>query len=603
MTHRKSAKRPPVRTDGPPRGSARRSRVRAWAVALGLLAATFLYLSIVVEPPLRYESAAPVFYLEGPFFWHAVTHPGGLLEYAAGGVAQADCDRWLGAALGTVVVGLIVLLGPRLASGRGEWVVGSLPGFIFLALLGRYDAPALEVGMGGLLVLAAVLVWRAGPRRVTGFRMAIFWGLAAGVFYSGGWLPALVFALLGGGLEVIRERRIRPALGCWLAGLFVVMASVWGYGSNPSNMLERWGSGWSLGLTVAFYLGLAVAGLARAWLTEWGRSESGTPEPPWMAALLCTLGAMLLIVSFDGRQKALLRIQCAANEGRWDEVLAVAAGLADVPAGARLRVERALYHRGRLCDDLFSFPRTQGADLLLNLQDGLDICLPMSDTLLEMGHVNLAERYAHEALEIQGERPEVLRRLALIQVIQGRPQAACIFLRRLALMPFHRKRAESQLRAIRADPVLTSDAALNQVRAVAVKTELEGTEFSAPVILGQAVASSPSNRMAFEYSVAQLLVTSQLEEVVRNLAQFRARGFRELPRHVEEALMLALARRRTSDPALDLHGYRVRPVTADRFKRYVELGQRTGVAEALLEPEFGDTFWFYSQFGRCYGRR
>ena len=51
---------------------------------------------------------------------------------------------------------------------------------------------------------------------------------------------------------------------------------------------------------------------------------------------------------------------------------------------------------------------------------------------LELGLVNEAEHQAHEALEVLGPLPVVLRRLAEINCLKGRPEVARVFLNALA---------------------------------------------------------------------------------------------------------------------------------------------------------------------------
>ena len=56
--------------------------------------------------------------------------------------------------------------------------------------------------------------------------------------------------------------------------------------------------------------------------------------------------------------------------------------------------------------------------------------------MFELGQVNEAEHMAQESLEFDGDRPDVLRVLAKINIIKGRPQAAAVFLNALRQIPF-----------------------------------------------------------------------------------------------------------------------------------------------------------------------
>ncbi|MFM1941737.1 MAG: hypothetical protein RI897_719 [Verrucomicrobiota bacterium] len=101
--------------------------------------------------------------------------------------------------------------------------------------------------------------------------------------------------------------------------------------------------------------------------------------------------------------------------------------MAVLPPETRIHLLRALYHRGVLLRDLFRHPLGAGEGLLPSLNsDGASVCLPLSDILMELGHHNLSLRYAHEALEVQGEQPVILERIAGINLLQGRSRAARI---------------------------------------------------------------------------------------------------------------------------------------------------------------------------------
>jgi hypothetical protein len=74
-----------------------------------------------------------------------------------------------------------------------------------------------------------------------------------------------------------------------------------------------------------------------------------------------------------------------------------------------------------------------------------------SETLLELGQVSEAERLAHEALELEGDRPDLLWVLAQINVLKDRPKAARIFLNALRQVPFQCERAETRPRELDRD--------------------------------------------------------------------------------------------------------------------------------------------------------
>ena len=74
------------------------------------------------------------------------------------------------------------------------------------------------------------------------------------------------------------------------------------------------------------------------------------------------------------------------------------------------------------------------------------------DIWLELGDVAEAELLACEALEMDGERPRNLQRLALINAVKGETEAARVFLDALALDPVRGRLGKRGLERLQADP-------------------------------------------------------------------------------------------------------------------------------------------------------
>ena len=76
---------------------------------------------------------------------------------------------------------------------------------------------------------------------------------------------------------------------------------------------------------------------------------------------------------------------------------------------------------------MFHYPQLASSDALL-LRDTAYDTSPLvadwrSDLYLDLGRVNESQRWAHEALAVEGETPRVLERMALVYVLNGNPDA------------------------------------------------------------------------------------------------------------------------------------------------------------------------------------
>ena len=88
-----------------------------------------------------------------------------------------------------------------------------------------------------------------------------------------------------------------------------------------------------------------------------------------------------------------------------------------------------------------------------------------SDIWIELGDVAEAELLAYETLELDGDRPRNLQRLALINTAKGKTEAARVFLGALALDPVRGQLGKRGLERLQADPELASDPEVQRLRA------------------------------------------------------------------------------------------------------------------------------------------
>jgi hypothetical protein len=591
-------------------------------VYLGLLVVVALY----VDPSLRYHGSNPMFYRDRDFFQQHMGDVGGPLRYAATLLAQMDYSRWAGATVFCGLIGALAWLTQRLAPRLRTEEIAHLPGALLLVLYVRYEAPVLELAAGLIAVLCLLAGWQRWAPTSGWGRSLVLGGLAALVWVALGTVFGLLFLVLGGLCAWASSREARSALACW--GWFVPAAwwLVNDQGKSLTATLTRWaGEAVFVPLVVALLLTPAII-LGFAVFLDWreqrfalkqdlrgGRqlaatSKRITPAPrAWatvVSAVLLGVALAGVALGFDPERRALLQIQAGGHRGDWRRVLEAAGRLQDLPPAARLQVNRALFHTGQLTRELFAFPQRAGLPLFGSLADGLELSGPLSETLLELGQVNLAEHYAHEAVEVRGERPELLWHMARINLVKQRPDAAKVFLRRLRQIPFQRARADRLIESLRRDPTAADEPEVASLRSHLVTVDLLERVFPDDVILRQCLQSNPNNRMARDYFLAHLLLSRKLDELMKEISR-EGSGSAPLPRHLSEAV---LAQARSRNVSLDelLPGRWVDADTVDGFRRFLEAGpgqgQSPAARESALAGRFGHTYWFYLSFGRNPGR-
>jgi len=169
-----------------------------------------------------------------------------------------------------------------------------------------------------------------------------------------------------------------------------------------------------------------------------------------------------------------------------------------------------------------------------------DAYLTLSDILLDLGHVNGAERLAYQALEILGDRPYILQRLAFINIVKGQPEAASVFLTALSRDVVHGPAAQQELEHLRMYPFREGDPAVRRARATMSLEDHVGTVILERLLWEQ-LQRNMANRMAYEYLVAHYLLTGQVDKIARNVDTLPGSSRVPMPPLYEEAVALYLA--------------------------------------------------------------
>jgi hypothetical protein len=168
-----------------------------------------------------------------------------------------------------------------------------------------------------------------------------------------------------------------------------------------------------------------------------------------------------------------------------------------------------------------------------------------SDLYLELGRVNDSQRWANEALAMEGETPRVLERLAQTYILNGNVETARTFVLALEKVPFQAARAQRYIAALDQDPGMRSDPLVARIRPLMLRKDYVG-DWSTEQILQQCLEANPSNRMAFEYLLAHYLLTS--EGLLSRTADACPGGVARLP---ERERVAAAGRRRIGDRPRD----------------------------------------------------
>ena len=580
----------------------------------------FVYVCWLASPPLRYSASAPPFLMDGGFLKRFAGYPGGLLQYGASFIAQLDCYAWLGALTSTGLAWGVAVLSRDLLRRTGSGVlqgVGWVPALLLLLLHNSYAFPVAPVAVGLLVALAtawcyAALLGRSG----TVAKLFGFWGLAAGIFYlAGSWWLVLAVGICAL-IELSVPRRKALAAGCLVA---VALIPAWqgGFPSLPIENGDLPGRGWPqlvfFGLLAALPLAMFVTVLFRSraslppargmiadrGLRIAGRGDGGSlsqppyPIPSRAVIAISGLGVVLSVwATTDLDERERLKVGYHTGRGEWAEAVSAARRVRSPDYVSAIQLVRALSHTGRLPEALFSFRLPEPFDLFPGLASrGFNSYAVQAHVLFELGQVNLAEHYAHEALELNGERPDVLLLLARINAAKDRPQAARIFLNALHEVPFHRAEAAEALRCLEGQGEFPPNWEIAAIRTMMPVADDPGGTIVSEDALRLLLRTNGRNRQALDYLMTHWLMTGQFDEIRRSIPKLAEAGYTALPAPCEQAALLGDSRRGAAGP--DLQGLRVQEQTVEKYRRFILLRDGGESNRELLNREFAGSYWLF----------
>jgi hypothetical protein len=600
------------------------SKTRPWPVGAfplatgGFLLLFLVYVWLRIEPALQYARLSPQFFLNRSFLDRHLIRPGGLADYGAAFLAQFDSSNLAGALMFTVLGCLIVVATRQILRHLHNEVPTALllvPLFLLLLMRQRADCPVLAISLGFLLVVGAAVAWLMMPTKAAWVRRIVCAVCSALVGYVAGVWSGLLFLTVIGLAEVLRTQNWWRGAGWVVLGLAAAYPAIALADAPAAAIWNVWGQGTARMLAAALYAFVPLTALALTLGQRLSRA-SATPAPKgrkpsspvvqphrWLAApvfqrvLVASLflaGWVCVWMTFNRREQALAEVEYYSKRGDYEQVLAAAASLKPLPTAHEIRLHLALYHTGCLLTELFAYTNQANWKLLPGVNYGEEALRAQCQTLLELGQVNEVEHLAHEALEMEGERPDLLQMLAFVNVLKDRPQAARVFLNVLRQMPAHQRWAETCLRDLEADPQLTNRVELAGIRPRLVTTDLPHDTIPTEAFLQQLLASNPQNKMAYDYLLAHYLVTADLPHLTQRLGQLGEFGYTALPRHCEEAVLLHQSLKRGE---VELRGLQVSATTRQRFQSFcaaVNSGaERDPKARQALARDFGNTFWYY----------
>lgn len=571
----------------------------------------FFYFYFRFDAKLIYQAQQPVFYFDSLFYRDFFSIPGGMLDLFSGFLSQFFYWTWSGALSLTLVFGLVALSGwllIRLINTKTDVLfIHWLPTIFFFVQHHDYDF-SLSITLGFVLTLISVFLFIRFTSQNFALRFLSFIFSYSLLYYIAGG-PALLFTLI----IVFYNVLIRRSLWAF-AYIIVAVAVPWlgqsflfivplddAYVVHLGDFLTL--SAWPLYLSylyVPFFI--LVEKLSRhVKIIEvlYQKIQSKNLIVFGIKSIVF-IGLLFFIATsfFQKKQKALWQMDYHARHQQWQDVIDVVqkGQLTNVYIG-QFQLHRALYFTGQLCESMFVFPQPIKSDALF-LHPTVRHFFPLqySDLYFDLGLINEAQHWAHEALSVTGDAPCNLQRLAEVNILKGEYEVAKKCLRQLRKSMWHKKWANDMWMAM-AQSNFTAFPYMALKKTLMLSEDFIITPTQPQECLEKLLAANSANQMAFEYNMATLMLEGQVGQLIKQLDGMNNFAYIKTPRHIEEAILLYIAntdRRDFPPPPTGLS-----PATIKAFRDYVAITKKypdPTSAYRELSSKYGDTFWFYANY-------
>lgn len=256
----------------------------------------------------------------------------------------------------------------------------------------------------------------------------------------------------------------------------------------------------------------------------------------------------------------------------------------------------ALSEKNQLCERLFFVQQNYGP-MSLALPRDKEQSYRTIYYYYAIGLVKEAHHLAYELMVKNVFTPENFKMLVKTELINGNYKVAARYINMLKKTIYYKSWAEKYEKMLFRPELINSDPELGQKARLQPPEDFYIAADDATNI-ELLLLADPSNKIAFEYKLARLLLEKDILAVADEVKKMKQIGYIVIPRHIEEAVERLKG---ISNEIPDLGGLEVSNETKKRYLRYGEVFRTYGRSKSLLEKNIKkaekNTFWYYLQFG------
>jgi hypothetical protein len=553
-----------------------------------------------------HQEKTSLFITSADFLKRHLDQPGGFLEYLGKLLAAFYYPKLLGPVLtGLIISGSIYLLSQtgKLISGKSAYVFPFLTGAAMVYLQANYQYAAFNNLSIFLQLLAFYLTNRFFHEKWNWIVVFLF---PAWYFLTGGfsWIFLLLFLLQ---LVVKHEKNwwLKILIGGALTAMCFYFGMQFLFFETPETLLLHLITAMETGMQVKEFIVLIFLVLMnppafRLKFNVKGRKMNSDLTLGQIVPYIIIVGlALALIPRVDKKNSHYYHVEELFYKQEYQKVIAFNEAFPSTNMLTIFLNNIALTETGQLTSRLFEFPQSpDGGTLFLKWEIMGEVLRRGGYFYYTVGMINEANRWAYEYMVMRGYTPEVLKMLIKTELINGNYRVAEKYISILKKSIYYRSEARNFEKLLFDDEAVNAHPDLGAKKRIKAKTDFFVRSDEPAANLEYLIASDSNNIPALEYWFAWRLLQKDVEGAAQNLPLLEKFGYRQIPRHIQEAAagykMLQMG------PFPELDYLKIDPGTEQRFRQYYQVFQQNNVskeqAQRALYPNFHDTFWYYLFF-------
>ena len=175
--------------------------------------------------------------------------------------------------------------------------------------------------------------------------------------------------------------------------------------------------------------------------------------------------------------------------------------------------------------------------------------------------------------------------------MNGQYEVAAKHLRTLQKTIYYKRWANHLMEFLYNETRINSHPIYGRLRLIAQKDDYLYSGNDMTDMLSTLYQQNKKNQLAFDYLMAHLLLTGDLQQVANTLPLIQHTNYKQIPRTYQEALTFAWAQNHTN---FDSMPWNVSPNVKQAMNDFVKLYRTsTSNVQNLLKERYGKTYWYY----------